>query len=85
VFTIGNRAEVARTLINRVVELPERKGRIRVRQEAICHYPTLVWRPCRESLSPLYPFHMFTVGGEHIYVRSDGAIFTHLHYLDRGI
>jgi len=28
---------------------------------------------------------MFTVGGEHIYVRSDGAIFTHLHYLDRGI
>lgn len=85
VFAIGNRAEVARTLINRVVELPERKGRIRVRQEAICHYPTLVWRPCRESLSPLYPFHMFTVGGERIYVRSDGAIFTDLHYLDRGI
>jgi hypothetical protein len=36
-------------------------------------------------LSPLYPFHLFTVGSERIYVRSDGAIFTALNYLDRGI
>jgi hypothetical protein len=76
---------VARSIIGPVVELPDRRGRIRVRDEAVCHYPTLVWRPCRESLSPLYPCHLFTVGSERIYVRSDGAIFTALHYLERGI
>jgi hypothetical protein len=85
VFTIRSRAEVARSIIGTVVELPDRRGRIPVRDEAVCHYPTLVWRPCRESLSPLYPFHLFTVGSERIYVRSDGAIFTALHYLERGI
>ena len=31
------------------------------------------------------PVSLFTVGSERIYVRSDGAIFTTLHYLERGI
>ena len=26
-------------------------------RSAFCLYPTLVWRPCRESRSPYYPFH----------------------------
>jgi len=36
----------------------------------------LVWKPCMESLSPFFPFHMFTVGAHGIYVRTDGVIFT---------
>jgi hypothetical protein len=85
VFSIRSRAEVARSIVGSVVELPDRRGRLPVREEAICHYPTLVWKPCRESLSPLYPFHLFTIGAERIYVRSDGAIFTALHDMERGI
>jgi hypothetical protein len=84
-FAVRDRNEVARSLADTVVELPDRKGRIPVREGAVCHYPTLVWRPCRESLSPLYPFHMFTVGDDRLYVRSDGAIFSALHSGERGL
>jgi hypothetical protein len=67
-------------------ELPERAGRLLVRPEAMCVHPTLVWRPCRESLSPFYPFSMITVGDWRIFVRvADGAIFTHLTIGDHGI
>jgi hypothetical protein len=76
-------------LLERVVgqrfELEDRLGRLLVRKEAWCLYPTLVWRPCRESLSPFYPFHMFTAGAHRLYVRIDGAVFTTLHIDDRGI
>lgn len=72
-------------LEQRFVELPNLRGRIPVRLEAVCQYPTLVWKPCRESLSPFFPFYMFTIGGERIYVRTDGAIFSQLHDTGRGI
>jgi hypothetical protein len=39
----------------------------------------LVWRPCRESLSPFYPFRMITTGASTVYVRIfDGAVFAAL-------
>jgi hypothetical protein len=72
-------------IVGKSVELPERQGRMLVRPEAVCHYPTLVWKPCRESLSPFYPFHLFTVGNHQIYVRTDGAVFTALHENQPGI
>ena len=56
-----------------------------MRKEALCLYPTLVWKPCRESLSPYWPFHMFTAGSHRLYIRVDGAVFTALHDTDRGI
>jgi hypothetical protein len=56
-----------------------RQGRLVVRPEAHCLYPALVWRPCLESLSPFFPFHMLTVGDHRIYVRVDGRLFTTLH------
>ncbi|EHN10584.1 hypothetical protein PAI11_25440 [Patulibacter medicamentivorans] len=59
--------------------------RVPIRPEAVCVYPTLVWRPCRESLSPSYPFAMITVGDQRFYVRSDGQVFSRLHTADRGI
>ena len=67
------------------IELPNRKGRLVLRKEAFSLYPTLVWKPCRESLSPYYPFHMLTVGSHNIYIRVDGQVFTELHDQDRGI
>jgi len=84
-FSIPSQEEVARSIVGMTVQLPGFGGRIPVRREAVCQFPTLVWRPCRESLSPFFPFSLFTVGSDHIYVRSDGAVFTALHYTDRGI
>jgi hypothetical protein len=72
-------------VLGRKIELGERQGQLLIRKEAYCLYPTLVWKPCRESLSPYYPFHMVTVGDRRIYVRVDGQVFTELHDQDRGI
>jgi hypothetical protein len=43
----------------------------------------LGWKPCRESMSPFYPFYIITLntrsGAHELYVRAhDGAAFTHL-------
>jgi hypothetical protein len=70
-------------LLDRVVgqrfELPERQGRLPLRKEALHVYPTLVWRPCRESLSPFAPFKLIIVGAHQLYVRLlDGQVFVHL-------
>ena len=56
-----------------------------MRPESYCLYPTLVWRPCLESLSPFVPFHMVTAGDYRIYVRLDGRIFATLHINVPGI
>jgi hypothetical protein len=79
------REAALKTVVGRIVELPDRVGRLRIRPDALCQYPHLVWKPCRESLSPYYPFYMFTVGAYRVYVRSDGAVFTELHATDHGI
>jgi hypothetical protein len=84
-FTLRSNKDVAKSILGSIVELPNGEGRIPIRPEAVCQFPTLVWKPCKESLSPFYPFHLFTVGSERIYVRSDGAIFNQLHDTDRGI
>jgi hypothetical protein len=84
-FVLRSQKEVAKSILGSTVELPNWEGSIPIRPEAVCQFPTLVWRPCRESLSPFYSFHLFTVGSQRIYVRTDGAIFTELHYMDRGI
>jgi len=85
VFSLISRPDAAALVIGKKVDLPDGVGRMRVRPEAVCHYPALVWKPCRESLSPLLPFYMFTVGAHSIYVRSDGAIFTTLDDSVRGM
>jgi hypothetical protein len=63
-----------------------RQGRLlKVRREAYALYPTLVWKPCRESMSPYLPFFMATIGNRQVYVRVDGQVFTRLHTHERGI
>jgi hypothetical protein len=85
VFALIERNAANRLVVGHAIQLPEPLGRLLVRPEAVCHYPTLVWKPCRESLSPFFPFHLFTVGNHPIYVRSDGAVFTALHDAYQGI
>ena len=76
---------VLRETLERPIDLGDRAGRLVVRREAYCLYPTLVWRPCRESLSPFVPFHMVTAGSHRIYVRLDGRIFAGLRLHNPGI
>ncbi len=83
-FDLRSHAEVTRSIVGTSIELPNFAGRIPIREQALCHYPALVWKPCRQSLSPLYPFHMFTIGAQRIYVRVDGAVFTELDEPGRG-
>jgi hypothetical protein len=77
-ITVDKRA-VNEMVVGRLIQLEKPLGGLRIRKEGFCLYPTLVWRPCLESLSPYYPFYMYTVGEYRIYVRIDGKVFTTLH------
>lgn len=85
ILTALDRKTVLRETLERPIELGDRAGRLTVRPESYCLYPTLVWRPCLESLSPFVPFHMVTAGDYRIYVRLDGRIFATLHINIPGI
>ena len=85
ILTALDSKTVLRETLERPIDLGDRAGRLTVRREAYCLYPTLVWRPCRESLSPFVPFHMVTVGDHRIYVRLDGRIFAGLRLYNPGI
>lgn len=76
---------ILKRVVGRRFDLGRDQGRLLVRKEALCQYPHLVWRPCRESLSPYYPFYMFTIGGHTLYARVDGAVFTSLTLDQKGI
>jgi hypothetical protein len=79
-------SSVLRALEAHPPELSEQLDGLIVRPEIMCVYPALVWRPCRESLSPFYPFRMVTVGDHRIFIRTfDGAIFTSLTTGELGI
>jgi hypothetical protein len=80
-----NERELLERLVGNKFELEDRLGRVLVRREALCLYPTLVWKPCRESLSPFWPFYMITIGAHRLYLRIDGAVFTELHADQHGI
>lgn len=69
--------EAMRIIAGQRIKLPDGSGLL-VRKGALAMYPHLVWRPCRESLSPFSPFYMFTVGNRRLYVRVDGAVFSSL-------
>jgi hypothetical protein len=79
-----HRDEVMQKVIGKPIDLGQKFGRIVIREGAFCFYPTMVWRPCYESRSPFYPFHMITVGGRTIYVGFDGVIYPELHEMGRG-
>jgi hypothetical protein len=49
-----------------------RKARLRGAQAE------LVWKPCRASLSPLYPFWQVSSGTETVYIDQQGAVWTTL-------
>jgi hypothetical protein len=81
---IIDREAALRIVRGRTVDFGGDLGRIPIREGAFCFYPALVWRPCRESRSPYYPFYQLTVGSSLIYVGVDGRVYPSLHDLGRG-
>jgi len=76
--------EIARRVEGLKIELDDQRGFVRIRPGGYALLPFLVWRPCRESWSPSLPFHMISTGGQTVYVRIDGEVFTHLTTNVRG-
>jgi len=77
---------LADILTARLRDVCDLREQIVVRPEAISVHPTLVWQPCRESLSPFGPFAMITLGQQRVYWRLiDGAVFTSLTLGERGL
>lgn len=79
-----NRQEAEEIIYGRLHQLPGRLGEVRVRPGLACISDQWVWRPCRESLSPFYPFKLVSYGAHRLYVRSDGRVFSRLTTSDRG-
>lgn len=77
--------ELEERILGRTFELRRKAGQLRIRPEIACISRHWVWRPCDQSLSPYYPFRKVCYGDEHVYVRSDGAMFTRLTMRGRGI
>jgi hypothetical protein len=83
-FTFADPDKAVQHVLGRQFALPGIAGNLLVQPEGLSVHPELVWRPCRESLSPFYPFRMLLLGGQRLYVRVfDGAVFTALTN-DRG-
>jgi hypothetical protein len=80
-----DRSEVNSMIFGRKFQLPNDQGELIVREGLACISDHWVWRPCRESLSPFYPFKMVSYGAHRLYVRSDGQVFTRLTIDGRGI
>lgn len=74
-----DRDEAYKRIVNQHIDLEDQDGRITIRKGAFFFYPLMVWRPCRESRSPFYPFFMITVGSKNIYIGFDGTIYPELH------
>ena len=66
------------------IDLPDGRGRLKIREGSWVIHPHLVWRPCMESRSPYYPFRQISIGALTIYVGYDGRVYTALRDLGRG-
>ena len=76
VFSILTVREAKAKVVGRRFTLPNKEGYLTVPKRLPA--PTLVWRPCLESQSPLLPFYQFIVDARQIYVRGDGEVFMEL-------
>jgi hypothetical protein len=74
-----SRKEVAKKISGQIIDMGENTGSLIFQEGTFDISPTMVWRPCRESLSPYYPFHVATIGDKHVYVGYDGTVYPALH------
>ena len=78
-FGFADSGRAVEHVVDRRFEVTGAAGTVLARRQDLTVHPDLVWRPCRESLSPFYPFRMISLGAHVLYVRAfDGAVFTTL-------
>jgi hypothetical protein len=84
-FAFAALEKVREHVLGRRFALPAAAGgAVEASAQSLSVHAPLVWKPCRESMSPFYPFRMITVGAHRLYVRVfDGAVFPALTN-DRG-
>jgi hypothetical protein len=70
--------EAVQLVAGRTFRFPGSLSPVVVDPDGLGIHPRLVWKPCRESLSPLAPFYMMYYGRHRLFVRTDGAVFAHL-------
>ena len=85
IWQAPQRQHLHEALRGKSVDLGRKGGRLSLRPEVYAPYPSLVWRPCLESLSPFYPFVMIQNGENTVYMRLDGQVFTELTTDVRGV
>lgn len=61
----------------RPLDLRSVRNRV-LREGTIGQHPVLVWRPCKQSTSPLLPFYLLSIGDRIVYWRVDGEMFDEL-------
>jgi hypothetical protein len=70
---------VLKQVVGKTFELERYQGPLHIREGVATVLDFWFWKPCRESLSPLWPFKMIVIGGNTLYFRIDGQVFTALH------
>jgi hypothetical protein len=76
---VPDRAFISKQVLDKRFELEGFRGHILVPAETAAIAPHWCWKPCRESLSPFWPFKRVFSGGQTLYIRVDGMVFTALH------
>lgn len=76
---ILSRSTMKKKITGKSIDLKGNKGKLIFRKGSFKMSSKLVWKPCMESMSPLYPFHVATIGGKQVYIGCNGAIYPELH------
>lgn len=71
-------AKATDVLTARRVDVPGWRRHALLQREGVTASSALVWKPCRESLSPYLPFTMLTFGRHQFYLRADRELFASL-------
>ncbi|HXK03040.1 MAG TPA: hypothetical protein VMS37_11610 [Verrucomicrobiae bacterium] len=74
-----NPESVMRRIAGKTYLFEKYEAPLPAREEAIHVLGLWFWKPCLESLSPLWPFRLAYVGGRPLFFRIDGQVFTSLH------
>lgn len=76
---IISRGRALEKVMERPIDMGKEIGRLKFREGTFSFHPVMVWKPCKESMSPNYPFYMFTLGDKQVYMDYRGTIYTQLH------
>jgi hypothetical protein len=78
-YPIITREKALEKVMEEPIDMGKGIGRLMFREGTFSFHPVMVWKPCKESMSPYYPFYMFTIGDKQVYMDCRGIIYSQLH------